>query len=268
MTHAVDEAPGRQESPFDPAALFRLDGRVAVITGASSGLGERAARVLHAAGATVAVAARRVDRLEALAGELERATAYACDVADADDCAALVAGVLEHHGRLDVLINNAGISVAYPAETEPADEFRRIIDVNLHGAARLSQLAAATMLEHGAGVIVNLASIIGLVGLGQIPQASYAASKGALIGLTRELAAQWGRRGVRVNALAPGWFSTEMNTDLFAEESFLRWIRGRTPMGRAGKPHELDGAIAFLASDASSFMTGQVVVVDGGWTCV
>jgi NAD(P)-dependent dehydrogenase (short-subunit alcohol dehydrogenase family) len=262
------DAPRAQEPAVDLTELFRLDGRVALVTGGSSGLGARAAQVLHAAGASVAVAARRLERLEELAAGMERVTPFGCDVSDAGQCRDLVQAVLERHGRLDILVNNAGIATGYPAESEPPEEFRRVLDVNLHGAFQLSQLAATSMLERGSGVIVNVASIIGLVGIGQIPQASYAASKGAVLGLTRELAAQWARRGIRVNAVAPGWFPTEMNTELFAEESFVRWVRSRTPLGRAGQPQELDGALLFLASDASSFITGQVLVVDGGWTCV
>ncbi|HKN90080.1 MAG TPA: glucose 1-dehydrogenase [Acidimicrobiia bacterium] len=252
----------------DPLSPFRLDGRVAVVTGASSGIGFRLARVLHDAGARVVAAARRRDRLDRLTKELERATAVACDVADDAQCRHLIDTTLELYGRIDVLVNNAGVTVVNPAETETPETFRRVLDVNLTGAFVLGQLAGKHMLEAGRGSIVNITSILGLVGVGQIPMGSYAAGKGGLVNLTRELAAQWARRGVRVNAVAPGWFPTEMTADMFATDEGRRWVRSRTPMGRPGMEHELDGAVLFLASDASSYVTGQVLAVDGGWTAV
>ena len=252
---------------LDPLAPFRLDGRVAVVTGASSGLGARFARVLTAAGADVVVAARRADRLAALAGELG-ADAVTCDVTDDAQCEALVSGTIERHGGIDVLVNNAGVGVPAPAETEPAAVFRAAVAVNLTGAFVLCQLAGRHMLERGQGAIVNVVSMLGLVGAGQIPFPSYTATKGGLVNLTRELAAEWGRRGVRVNALAPGWFESEMTAEMFADERSMAWVRRKAPMGRGGEPHELDGALLFLASDASSYVTGQVLVVDGGWTAV
>ena len=252
----------------DPFASFRLDGRVAIVTGASSGLGDRFARVLHAAGATVVVAARRADRLDALVHDLPGTTAIATDVAVDEDCERLVATTIETHGRLDVLVNNAGIGTAAPAELEDVEVFRRHLAVNVTGAFLLSQLAGRHFLANGGGVIVNVASVLGVVGAGQIPFPSYSTSKGALVQLTRELAGQWARRGIRVNALAPGWFASEMTTEMFEDESSANWIRRKAPMGRAGDVHELDGALLLLASDASSYVTGQVLAVDGGWLAV
>ena len=258
-------------APLDPMAPFRLDGRVAVVTGASSGLGDRFSRVLHAAGATVVVAARRRERLAALAADLPGSLAVAADVSLDGDCERLVAETLDAYGRLDVLVNNAGVGPTGPAESEDIAVFRQTMEVNVTGAYLLSQLAGRHFLERSdgaGGVIVNIASVLGLVSAGQIPFGSYAASKGALVQLTRELAGQWARRGIRVNALAPGWFASEMTTEMFSDESSANWVRRKTPMGRAGDIHELDGALLFLASDASSYVTGQVLSVDGGWTAV
>jgi NAD(P)-dependent dehydrogenase (short-subunit alcohol dehydrogenase family) len=169
---------------------------------------------------------------------------------------------------VDVLVNNAGVEGVVPAEDETIDDFRSVLDVNLTGAFHCAQLFGREMLAQGAGSIVNVASIFGVVGVGQIPQASYAAAKGGLVNLTRELAAQWARRGVRVNALAPAWFPTEMTAEMFADERATKWMRQRTPMGRAGRVEELVGPLLFLASDAASYVTGQILLVDGGWTCV
>ena len=253
---------------LDPLAPFRLDGRVAVVTGASSGIGARFARVLDAAGANVVAAARRVDRLEKLVADLGHAVAVECDVSVDEDVERLVATAIERFGTVDVLVNNAGVGEPMPAETEPPDVFRQAVAVNLTGAFVASQVAGRHMLERGSGAIVNVVSMLGVVGSGQVPFPSYAASKGGLVNLTRELGAQWGRRGVRVNAIAPGWFETEMTAEMFADERSMTWVRRKTPMGRPGAEHELDGALLFLASDASSYVTGHILLVDGGWTAV
>jgi NAD(P)-dependent dehydrogenase (short-subunit alcohol dehydrogenase family) len=253
---------------LDPLASFRLDGRVALVTGASSGLGARFARVLHAAGAEVVVAARRTDRLEALARELDGALPVACDVSDDDAIDAMVEAALERHGHIDVLVNNAGVGEPVPATDEAPDVFRHAIAVNLTGAFVACQRVGRHMLERGSGAIVNVVSMLGLVGSGQIPFPSYTASKGGLVNLTRELGAEWGRRGVRVNALAPGWFPSEMTAEMFADERSMSWVRRKAPLGRPGAEHELDGALLFLASDASSYVTGHILTVDGGWTAV
>ena len=251
-----------------PIDRFRLDGRVVLLTGASSGIGAHLAQVLGGAGAQLVLAARRADRIEALAADLDGAIPVACDVSRDEELERLVGLALERHGRIDVLVNNAGTADPLPAEDEPSERFREVLAVNLTAAFVLTQLVGRQMLDRGGGVVVNVASVLGLVASGQIPQAGYVASKGGLVNLTRELAAQWARRGIRVNALAPGWFRTEMTEPMFADEGGERWIRRKTPMGRAGELHELDGALLFLASDASTYVTGQVLTVDGGWTAV
>ncbi len=199
---------------FDPLAAFSLEDRVAIVTGASSGLGTRFARILDAAGARVVLAARRADRLDVLAGELRDALPVTCDLSQQDQTASLVDAALAHFGRIDVLVNNAGIDHTEPAIDQDLDDFRRELEVNLVAPFELARLTARGMIERGAGgSIVNVSSVMGMVGVGQIPDAGYAASKGGLLNMTRELAAQWARRGVRVNAIAPGWFRSEMTEE-------------------------------------------------------
>ena len=257
-----------QGAGLDPLAPFRLDGRVAIVTGASSGLGQRFSRVLHSAGATVVLAARRRDRLEDLARELPGCIPVTCDLRDHRSLEDLVDSALDAHGALDVLVNNAGIGSPAPAEDEGLDRFREVLEVDVTATFALCQLVGRRMLAQGRGSIVNIASLIGLVSAGQIPFPSYSAAKGAVVALTRELAAQWARRGVRVNSIAPGWFETEMTAEMFADERSVAWVSRKAPMGRPGRAHELDGVLLWLASDASSYVTGQVVAVDGGWTAV
>ena len=252
-----------------PSAIldaFRLDGRVAIVTGASSGLGVAFAQALAEAGADVALGARRVARLEETMRLVEstgrRAIAVATDVAQPDDCRRLVDQTVQQLGRVDVLVNNAGIGTAVPALRETPEEFRKVIDINLNGCYWMAQ-ACGRVMEPGSSII-NVSSILGLTTAG-LPQAAYSASKAALIGLTRDLAQQWtGRKGIRVNAVAPGFFASEM-TDQYPA-GYLESQQQRIPAGRKGDPRELAATVVFLASPASAYVTGQTLAVDGGLT--
>jgi NAD(P)-dependent dehydrogenase (short-subunit alcohol dehydrogenase family) len=256
-------------SPNSVFAQFDLSGKVAIVTGATSGIGRIAAATLADAGASVVAASRRADRLEALASEHQRVFPHPCDIEDDKASTELVDEAVRRLGAIDILVNCAGRSEPEPAETESADHFRDTLAVNLVAPFVLSQLAARHMLQQPTGgSIINVASVLALVGLGRIPQASYVASKAGLVGLTRELAAQWARRGIRVNAIAPGWTKTEMTAEMFDTTAGREWIARLTPMGRGADASELSGAVLYLASPASSYVTGAILPVDGGWTAV
>jgi NAD(P)-dependent dehydrogenase (short-subunit alcohol dehydrogenase family) len=245
--------------------MFRLDGRVAIVTGASSGLGAVFARTLAEAGADVALGARRADRLvdtqKAVEAAGRRAIAVPTDVSRPEDCQALVDATVAEFGKVDILVNNAGVGTAYPATRETPEQFRQVIDVNLNGCYWMAQ-ACGRVMQPGSS-IVNISSILGLTTAG-LPQAAYAASKAGLIGLTRDLAQQWtGRRGIRVNALAPGFFESEM-TDTY-QPGYIDSQMGRVLMGRAGEPEELAAALVFLVSDAGGYVTGTTLPVEGGF---
>jgi NAD(P)-dependent dehydrogenase (short-subunit alcohol dehydrogenase family) len=244
-----------------------LGGQVVVVTGASSGLGVQLGQALSSAGATPVLAARRADRLEALTAAIPGADAVPCDVTDEDDRQRLIETVLERHGRLDGLVNNAGAGATAPALRTSTEAFAEVIDLNLTAPFALSCLAAQRMRDGGGRSIVNVASVLGLRSIGEIPDAAYVASKAGIIGLTRELASQWGRYGIRVNAVAPGFFATEMNAELGDDpEAFPDFILSRTALNRGGRPGELDDAVLFLLGSGSSYVTGHVLSVDGGMT--
>ena len=242
-----------------------LRGRVALVTGASGGLGAHFAGVLAGAGARVAVAARRVaacgavcDAIRAAGGE---AAPLPLDVADAASARAAVAAVAERWGRLDVLVNNAGIAATAPALDLAEADWDAVVDTNLKGAFLVAQAAAGVMKGAGGGSIVNVASILGLRVAGGV--AAYAASKAGLVQLTRALALEWARHGVRVNALCPGYIETDINRDFFRSEAGVAMLR-RVPQRRLGRPEDLDGALLLLCSEASRYMTGAEIAVDGG----
>lgn len=251
--------------------VFRLDGRVAIVTGASSGFGAVFAEVLAEAGADVVVTARRADRLRQVVTAVEatgrRCLAVPGDVSRPDDCSTVVARAVEHFGAVHVLVNNAGTGQATPALREDPEAFEAVVRTNLAGAHRMAQTAARVMVEkQTGGSIINVSSTLALSG-SDIPQAAYSASKAGLLGLTRDLAMQWTRRyGIRVNALAPGFFPSELTEPLLDSEHGLRGVLRRTPMGRLGRLEELVGPLLLLASDAGSYITGATLAVDGGWS--
>jgi len=250
----------------DPLNVFRLDGKIALVTGASSGIGAQTVKLFSSLGAKVIAAARREDRLQDLANQYPDVMAVRCDVGVEADCKNLVDTIINEYGKIDILINNAGISDPIPALEEDLDQFKRVIQIDLISCFHLAQLCAQHMeTQETGGAIVNVASIHGFVGSSPNNQPGYTAAKGGLINLTRELALEWARHGIRVNAIAPGYISTELTDEMIAGERGRKWIERNTPMRRPGEVNELDGAMLLLASDAGSYITGETIAIDGGW---
>ena len=250
-----------------PSPSFSLEGRTALLTGASAGLGRRFAEVLSDAGAQVVVVARRADLLDRHFGDLSNVHPLAVDLGQPDLVRQLIGTARDLVGPIDILVNNAAfIAGGVKAEDETMDDITTTLNVNLVAPILLGQGVFPDMRERGRGSIVNVTSVVARAGIGRFPQATYAASKGGLEAITREWAAQWSRYGVRVNALAPGFFESEMTEEVIHQPKVQTWILGNTLLPRHGTPTDFDGALLYLASDASAYVTGQTLVVDGGWT--
>lgn len=253
--------------------MFDLSGRVAVITGASSGLGVQMAHGLAGQGADLVLLARREERLRQVADEIENkygviAYPFRCDVTQLSSVQAAVKATLEKFGKVDILVNNAGVATVSPAEETDDASWEYILSVNLTGVFRVAREFGKAMLKAGYGRIINIASMYGLVGNSVTPAAAYHAAKGGVINLTRALAAEWASRGVTVNCLCPGYFETEMTADILKTEEFTTYMKRTVPLQRYGRWGELNAAVCFLAAEESSYVTGAILTVDGGYTCV
>lgn len=251
--------------------LFRLNGKTAIITGGGRGLGQYFAEALSEVGANVVLCSRKLEACEEVAQAIRaaggQALALACDVTKPEEVAQVVAVTKERFSGIDILVNNSGATWGAPAEEMPLDKFQHVIDVNIKGTFIISQLVGREMITRGqGGSIVNIASVAGLIGghPKYMSTAGYNASKAAIINMTRDLATSWAQYKITVNAIAPGWFPTRMSRGLLAK--FGEQMRADIPLARFGEPEDIKGAIVFLASPASAYMTGQTIVIDGGST--
>jgi len=248
--------------------IFDLNGKTAMVTGSTRGLGEVAARALAKAGADVAVCGRNPDDLKRVAnriGAMERhAAGFSMDVTSKDAVHAAVDQILDHFGQIDILVNNAGVNHRVPVLEFSEEDWDRVIDTNLKGYFLVTQAVAPQMLARGYGKVINVSSILGKVALPN--QLAYASSKGGIDQMTKVMALEWAARGVRVNAIGPTYFETDLVTQIRNDPERFQFINDRTPMGRWGHLPELEGIVIFLAATASDFITGQTIYIDGGWT--
>ncbi|GHT79559.1 short-chain dehydrogenase [Actinomycetota bacterium] len=252
--------------------LFDLSGKVALVTGASSGLGVQFAKALANQGADLAIVARRLDKLEGAKAEIEalgvRCFATTCDVLNVDEIKRAIGEVKEHFGRIDILVNNAGVARNFPAESQPDDDWNAVINTNLNSVYFVAREVGKVMIEQEYGKIINVGSIHSNVSMRGLGISAYCASKGGVQMLTKDLANEWAKYNITVNAIGPSYFKTEMTDKVIDSPEFQQLLKAYCPMGRAGLPGELDGALVYFASDASSFTTGQLLQIDGGWTAI
>lgn len=252
--------------------LFNLTGKVALVTGASSGLGVQFALALARQGADVAIAARRVEKLREVKSKIEaegaKCLAVKLDVTDVAQINAAVAEVVEHFGKIDILVNNAGVGLTGPAESQSDEIWNTVINTNLNGVYYVARAVGAHMISRGYGRIINIGSIHSTVAMPGLPVSAYATAKGGVEMMTKALANEWAKTGVTVNAIGPAYFPSEMTDAVLGNPEFLSLIERLCPMGRPGRDGELDGALIYFASDSSSYTTGQLLTVDGGWTTV
>ncbi|KAH7826598.1 putative 3-oxoacyl-[acyl-carrier protein] reductase [Monocercomonoides exilis] len=255
-------------------SLFDLKGKFAIVTGASSGLGVQFAHALVRQGAAVALFARRKDRLDKVVEDLEkmggRAIAIQCDVTVPEQVDAAVKQAHDAFGRIDILVNNAGVARDVPAESTKTEDWKAVIDANLNGVFYVARAVSKYMIEQKYGKIINIGSIHSSVAISaQVEHISaYVTSKGGVHLMTRALAAEWAQYNITVNAIGPAYFPSEMTKDALEVDAFQKFIESRVPMKRAGRDGELDGALIYFASDASTYTTGQLLTIDGGWTCI
>ena len=250
---------------------FDVQGKVAYITGASAGLGVQFAKCLAEQGCKLALTARRVEKLEQVKKEIEELGAECfvarCDVTDPESVKEAVAAIKEHYGRIDILVNTAGIASSFPTEELPYDAWDSVIKTNLYGTFHCTQEVGKIMIEQKYGKIINLGSIHSMVAMEYVPILPYCSSKGGVLMMTKELAVEWAPYNITVNAIGPAYFASEMTDQLVTDDGFLQLINANCPMKRIGKDGELNGLLLYFASDASSYTTGTYVPVDGGWTC-